>query len=187
MKKKGVTKLGLTSVVGNAGEYLVMGELLRRGVIAGLTPRNAPGFDIIATDGKTTVNLRVKTKNNAKKWRWNASSGDWRANVFHGMMPKDYCVLVDLAGGGPPLFRIVPTRRLESQLKRSHKKWVETLGRHGKRHSRDNKMRTIHPGNDFLRRYPQNNWRELGLRFQIRSSGQAASLAVATRSGQEKA
>jgi hypothetical protein len=37
------------SLIGNAGEYYVVAELLKRGVIAALAPRNAPAFDILAT------------------------------------------------------------------------------------------------------------------------------------------
>jgi hypothetical protein len=167
MKKKGITKAGLTSVVGNAGEYLVMGELLRRGVIAGLTPRNSPGFDIIATDFKSTVNIRVKTKMKAKGWRWNASSGDWGAEVFRNKTDHDYCVLVNLTGNGPARFRIVPTGALEKKLKKNHQNWVGNPGRDGKKRSTENRLRILDEGSGFLESYALNNWHELGLKFQI--------------------
>ena len=167
MKRKGITKAGLTSVVGNAGEYLVMGELLRRGVIAGLTPRNAPGLDIIATDSKRTVSIRVKTKMKAKGWRWNASSGDWRAEVFRNKTDHDYCVLVNLTGNGPARFRVVPTAALEKKLRKSHRNYVRTPGRDGKKRSTENRLRMLDEKSSFLKGYAPNNWHELGLKFQI--------------------
>jgi len=53
----GKIKKGLGTLIGNAGEYYVMAELLKRDVIAALAPRNAPGFDILATKGSRIINL----------------------------------------------------------------------------------------------------------------------------------
>jgi len=58
----GKIKAGEGGLIGNAGEFYVMAELLKRGVIAGLTPRNARAFDILATKDNKTVKIRVKTK-----------------------------------------------------------------------------------------------------------------------------
>jgi hypothetical protein len=58
---KGKIKVGEGTLIGNAGEYYVVAELLRRGIIAALAPRNAPAFDVLATKGKITVRIRVKT------------------------------------------------------------------------------------------------------------------------------
>ncbi|MDX1411893.1 MAG: hypothetical protein R3351_07020, partial [Nitrospirales bacterium] len=58
----GKIKAGFGALIGNAGEHYVMAELLKRGYIAALAPRNAPGFDILATNGDKTVKIRVKTK-----------------------------------------------------------------------------------------------------------------------------
>ena len=70
-KKPGKVKSGLGTLIGNAGEYYVMAELLKRGVVAGLMPRNAPSFDILATRGNRTVRIRVKTKSaQYDNWRW---------------------------------------------------------------------------------------------------------------------
>jgi hypothetical protein len=48
---KGRIKAGEGVLIGNAGEYYVVAELLKRGIIAALAPRNAPSFDILATKG----------------------------------------------------------------------------------------------------------------------------------------
>jgi hypothetical protein len=48
---------------GNAGEYLVMGELLRRGFSAQLADRNTQGYDILlgVAGGLTMHTVQVKT------------------------------------------------------------------------------------------------------------------------------
>lgn len=47
---------------GNAGEYLVMGELLRRGLDAQLADRNTKGYDLLAgPHGADLKRIQVKT------------------------------------------------------------------------------------------------------------------------------
>jgi hypothetical protein len=55
---KGDIKAGKGSIVGSAGEYFVMAELLKRGWLAGLTPRGAPDFDIVATKEDKTIHVQ---------------------------------------------------------------------------------------------------------------------------------
>ena len=43
----GVSK---NSMIGNAGEYYVCAELCRRNILALITPKNNPLFDIVASD-----------------------------------------------------------------------------------------------------------------------------------------
>ncbi len=52
--KHGKIKAGLGSLIGNTGEHYVIAELLKRGIIAAQTPRNAIAFDILATNGGRT-------------------------------------------------------------------------------------------------------------------------------------
>ena len=168
MGKLGIARRGLAPVVGNAGEYLVAGELLRRGVLAALTPKNSPGFDILATDRKKTVSIRVKTKLGASAWQWNAQSGDWRAKVFKERTREDFTILVDLARiDEAPSFYVVPTRKLEKYLQKKHKEWVETPGTRVKKRSLENKRRMLFEHSRFFKRIARNNWRDLGLRFSI--------------------
>lgn len=63
-------------LVGNAGEYFVMAELLRCGWIAGLTPRNTPDIDILAINNGQEVRIRCKTKSKQYAgWQFNAKGG----------------------------------------------------------------------------------------------------------------
>jgi len=61
-KTKDKTKLVDNALIGNAGEFYVMAELLKRGCIAGLTPRNARAFDILASKKDKNLSIMVKTK-----------------------------------------------------------------------------------------------------------------------------
>lgn len=47
---------------GNAGEYLVMGELLRRGFDAQLADRNTKGYDILAAPHDQALFRRIQVK-----------------------------------------------------------------------------------------------------------------------------
>ena len=70
-KPTGRIKAGEGVLIGNAGEYYVIAELLKRGVVAALTPRNTPAFDVLATKGNRTVRIRVKTKSAQYSiWQW---------------------------------------------------------------------------------------------------------------------
>lgn len=73
----GRIKAGEGTLIGNAGEYYVVAELLKRGIIAALAPRNSPAFDILATNSERTVRIRVKTKSSEySDWQWNAKKDD---------------------------------------------------------------------------------------------------------------
>jgi len=52
------------NLIGAAGEYYVCAELCRHGLLALLTPKNNPLFDVVATDekGKKSVSIQVKTR-----------------------------------------------------------------------------------------------------------------------------
>jgi hypothetical protein len=70
-------------------------ELLKRGVIAALAPRNAPAFDILATNPEKTVRIRVKTKTEEyDAWQWVAKKD---GAIFRDLQPSgDFTALVIL-------------------------------------------------------------------------------------------
>ncbi len=116
----GRVKKGLGTLVGNAGEYFVMAELLRRECIAALAPRNAPAFDILATRGGRTVRIRVKTRSAAKadKWQWTAKA-DWTIFPELGDADDDFTVLVTLPEDTRerPAYYVVPTALVDDRLR----------------------------------------------------------------------
>ncbi len=69
---------------GNAGEYFVMGELLRRGFDAQLADRNTQGYDILVgrPDQPTLHKVQVKTVRAAP---WYVKSADFQGAAAEGV------------------------------------------------------------------------------------------------------
>jgi hypothetical protein len=140
---KGRIKAGEGSLIGNAGEYYVVAELLKRGIIAALAPRNAPSFDILATKGNRTVRIRVKTKSQEYSiWQYSVKKD---SSIFRDLSKDgDVTVLVDLAMATEDLkFYIVPTYQINKWLKKDFKEWVKTPGKNNRPHDRTNKKRNL--------------------------------------------
>jgi len=133
---------GHGTLTGNAGEYYVVAELLRRGVVAALAPRNSPVFDVFAAKGARTVRIRVKTKLKSKGWVWTARTD--QAILPDLRREGDFTVLVDLFKRETPAYHVVPSHVLEGWLRENHERWLKTLGKGGKPH-RDNRMRSLYP------------------------------------------
>ncbi|TAK67998.1 MAG: hypothetical protein EPO22_02405 [Dehalococcoidia bacterium] len=95
-----------TILVGIAGEYLVAGELSRRGYKAAVTLRNTKGVDIYASSEKATrpVGIQVKTtrSTSVKQWWLGAKAdNDYRDDLFY--------IFVNLNDGEAPTYHIVPS------------------------------------------------------------------------------
>ena len=143
---KGKIKAGEGTLIGNAGEYYVVAELLKRGIIAALAPRNAPSFDILATRGNCTVRIRVKTKSQEYPiWQYSVKKD---GSIFHHFSKDgDFTVLVDLAIETKDLkFYIVPTCKIDEWLKKDFKEWIETPGKNNRPHASTNKKRNLSQG-----------------------------------------
>lgn len=118
--------LGRSRLVGAAGEYYVMSELLQRGMIGALAPDGVPTLDILVSspDGDQLASLQVKTTLTAKP----ASS--WRMMKKHETIKRVglfYC-FVNLFENGerkPECF-IVPSDRVAHIMAESHKSWLST-------------------------------------------------------------
>ena len=96
-----------TTLTGVAGEYLVAGELSRRGWIASITLRNTKGVDILVTsedDLSRSVGIQVKTNRSSKpQWLLNKKAEEISNLVV-------FYALVRLMEGGIPQYHIVPAR-----------------------------------------------------------------------------
>jgi hypothetical protein len=84
------------NLVGVTGEYFVCAELGKRGILALLTPKNNPLFDVVAVapDASRSVTIQVKTmseRNNAG-WKLGVDICERKNN------PMLYTVLVNLTG-----------------------------------------------------------------------------------------
>jgi len=159
---KGRIKAGEGALIGNAGEYYVMAELLKQGIIAALAPRNAPSFDILATSNNRNIKIRVKTKSQEYPiWQYSVKKD---GSIFHHFSKDgDFTVLVDLAIETKDLkFYIVPTCKIDKWLKKDFKEWIETPGKNNRPYDPTNKKRNLNQGkyarelNKYL-----NQWKKL--------------------------
>jgi len=140
MERKPRKEAGHGILTGNAGEYYVVAELLRRGVVAALTPRNSRSFDVLATKGVRTVRIRVKTKT-ADAWIWNAKED---GTIFPDLdQDADFAILVDLEPAAPA-YHVIPTRVLDSWLRADHEGWLARPGKSGRPHQ-PNRVRRLIP------------------------------------------
>jgi len=162
-KIMGRVKAGEGSLIGNSGEHYVMAELLKRGIIAALAPRNAPSFDILATKGNHTVRIRVKTKSaEYREWQWMMKKD---GSIFRDLSTDgDFSVLVDLARETQNMkFYVVPTHKLDAWLKETFDKWAKTLGRNNRPHDKTTPKRNLNQetyGKELAKYL--GNWEELG-------------------------
>jgi len=150
MKKK------LNSVLsGVAGEYLVAGELTRKGFIAALTMRNSKGVDILVSNDKATKTIGIQVKTNQGRLDWwllTEKAEDYFAkNLFY--------VFVNLNNGETPEFYIAPSEIVADFVKRYHRCWLKTPGRRGQKHN-DTSLRCFQ---DSKRKY-LNRWDLLNLK-----------------------
>jgi hypothetical protein len=142
-KLKGRIKAGEGTLIGNAGEYYVVAELLKRGIVASLAPRNAPGFDVLATKGHFTTRIRVKTKSEQyNDWQWMAKVD---GTIFRDLLTtSDFTALVNLTQRTCDMaFFIVPTSRVHDWLVSDFNRWVATPGKNGRQHDPTNRKRHL--------------------------------------------
>lgn len=127
-------------LTGVAGEYLVAGELSKRGYIASITLRNTREIDILVSnrDATKSVGIQVKSTRYSKtrKWLVNKKSEDYYAdNLFY--------VFVNLKEGNQrPDFFVVPSKVVAKYVTRGHKDWMEKPNRLGGKH-KDSPMRNF--------------------------------------------
>jgi len=150
----GRVKSGHGTLLGNAGEHYVLAELLRRNVVAGLTPRNAPGIDILGRAGTKSLRIRVKTKSDeASSWVWVAKTQSAQGVIFPEVGlndPDDLIALVDIPKSEAQEVYWFHTNIIDSVLKRNHQNWLNQPGRNGKKHN-PSKMRRLDLDSEFSR------------------------------------
>lgn len=131
-------------IVGAAGEYHVLSQLLRRGWIAALAPDGAPNMDILVTNEKSDklCAIQVKTRRDI--------GGDkgWHMQPKHEtMVARDlFYVFVDV-GKKPSdktICHILPSQVVADCLQQCHQVWLDTPGRKGQPH-KDSKVRRLLP------------------------------------------
>ncbi|MCX6757685.1 MAG: aspartate ammonia-lyase [Candidatus Nomurabacteria bacterium] len=141
-------------LTGVSGEYFVAAELSRLGYIASITLRNTKGVDILCSNSEATktVSIQVKTASNIKS-TWilgDKSEKDYSPNLFY--------VFVSLHDNLPPEYYIVPSKIVADFTTKSHRDWLSSLSKTGKKHKDSNMRKFI----DLEKKY-LNKWSILGL------------------------
>jgi len=159
----GKIKSGQGSLIGNSGEHHVIAELLQQGVIAAMTPRNSPSFDIFAAKGKRTVRIRVKTKSEQyDHFQWNIKKD---GKIFRQISrDNDFVVMVNLKTKlKRPDFFIVPTYIINKWLTVGFNRWLKTPGKNKRPHSSTNMQRHLSYKDfqDTLDEQYLDNWKSL--------------------------
>lgn len=124
------------SVIGAAGEHLVLSHLLRLGYIAGKTPDFTKDYDIVVLnkDGNDSAPIQVKT----------TTSNGWILKKKHETPIKNlfYCfVKMNFKNENSEIF-ILDAKMVAKYVTFSHKIWLKLPGRNGKKHN-DSEMRKL--------------------------------------------
>ncbi len=133
-----------SSLVGAAGEYHVMAELLRRGYIAALAPQGVPNADIVVTDveGTRLCSIQVKTRRDL------GSDGGWHMKAKHEGIRANrvfYCfVNFGKTADTRPTVYVLPSAVVAKVLSVAHRRWLATPGKKGQPH-KDSQMRRLLP------------------------------------------
>lgn len=126
---------------GQAGEYFVAAEICRRGGTATTFTGNMPGYDIVAGDaaGNRQVQISVKTKNTERFW---TTDGVRDAEARPDGEVARFWVFVDLSGGRPPEYYVVPDNDIRDSIRRMHGEYQDRYeAKHGRR--RDNSIHGV--------------------------------------------
>lgn len=116
------------NLVGVTGEYFVCAELGKRGILALITPKNNPLFDIVAVsqDAKRMVSIQVKTmsEKNIQGWKLGKDVCERRNNA------NLYTVLVNLTGKQVD-FYIYEYDILSERVEKAYEKYLARPKRDG--------------------------------------------------------
>ena len=117
------------NMIGIAGEYYVCAELCRRNILALMTPKNNPLFDIVAADpiGERTVSIQVKTMSlqNEQGWKLGMDICSKRGN------PNLFVVLVNMKGDGTNDYYIYEYDALSQRVSDVYAAYMTTPKRDG--------------------------------------------------------
>lgn len=117
------------NLIGAAGEYYVCAELCRQGVLAVLTPKNNPLFDVIATapDGLSSVTIQVKTRSVKNKLGWKLGVDIANPDKSKGQ----FVVLVNLHEKQLPDFYVYTCEDLATRVSAIYENYISTPKRDG--------------------------------------------------------
>ena len=153
---------GSNTLTGVTGEYFVCAELGKRGILALLTPKNNPLFDIVAVspDASRSVTIQVKSMGlkNEQGWKLNKQITQRKNN------PSLFLILVNLKQTGICDFYIYQYDELVDKVNEFYNRYINQEKRNGEKRKEvgfrwfDLKMFTEE---DHSRK---NNWEILGFK-----------------------
>lgn len=116
------------NLVGVTGEYYVCAELGKLGILALLTPKNNPLFDIVAVypDASRTVTIQVKTMSEHNKAGWKLGKDVCQRKNN----PALYTVLVNLSGNTIEYY-IYEYDVLSERVEKAYAEYLKTPKRDG--------------------------------------------------------
>ena len=125
---------------GNAAQLLVASELNRRGWSAAVALGNTPHVDVLCSnaDGTRFAFIQVKSFHLTSK---SCTVGTKAENTYS---ENFFWIIVGLADlkEHHDMFYIISASEMSKNIRRIHKKWLETPGRNGKVH-KDNSIRKV--------------------------------------------
>lgn len=126
------------SLIGAAGEHLVLSRLLSRGFLAAPAPRGTRKVDILVNfiDGGNPVLVQVKST-------LNPPTGGWPLSAKYELIDDEDLIFcfVSFSSTHPAVF-VVPSSVVANHCRVSHQTWLETPGKKGQAH-KDSNMRQI--------------------------------------------
>ncbi|MDI6797896.1 MAG: aspartate-ammonia lyase [Desulfatibacillaceae bacterium] len=117
------------NLVGTAGEYYVCAELCRQNILALITPKNNPLFDILASDteGKRSIAIQVKTMSLKNDQGWKLSS----KMTVKKNNPNLFVVLVNMKDSGGNDYYIYQHDELAKKLEIIYNNYINTPKKDG--------------------------------------------------------
>ena len=100
---------------GNAGEYFVMGELLRRGFDAQLADRNTKGYDLLVGRAEEPTLRKVQVKT-VRSQPWYVNTGDFTGEILDRI--TIYVLLGSVDSKKPVRFFIARNRDIAERVHR---------------------------------------------------------------------
>ena len=139
-----------STIVGAAGEYHVLSQLLRRGWVAALAPDGAPNMDILVTDehNNKLCAIQVKTRRDI------GNDKGWHMKPKHETLIVDdlFYVFVDVGKkpSDPTNCYILRSKTVADCIRLCHQVWLDTPGRGGRPH-KDSSVRRLVPDYSYIK------------------------------------
>jgi hypothetical protein len=139
-----------TGLTGTAGEYYVAAELSRRGWLATVTVKNAPGTDVLAQHSETRRVIAIQTKTARSPFHFQLKGPKTidqdtdRTDERTTENDNEWYVFASLRGETErPDFYIVPRNIVAAMISTGHRHWLAATGKRGPR--KDSTMRNLEP------------------------------------------